>query len=1206
MTSLLLPSIALLSTLAVTQGVHGEDPDWISDLSATQEVTTEPARRLAQCHWRLDASSVWECHLDGGIDTALLRPDFRASELRVSCEDDTAGEVSHGMFRHVSDIRRLDIRDCVVTRIERRAFHPFIALRHLSLSSSSSKLNISTQAFHHLDKLERIDLSGNHIEYLPHSVFCRLHRLENLNLSGNALVETELGFRGGHGRTNCGQGLKELDVSFNALRSVRARSFEKHVSLQRLSLAGNRIERLFEGSFSGADDLRVLDLRGNRLVALPGRVLTHLRRLTTVHLQNNRLSVLPPRVFSGLEKLVVLNLSANRLTDLPEFRQLNSLQMLDLSHNQLSHLPPNALVSLSNLVELNISHNQLVTLFGGSLVRLRGLTVLRLDHNQLFALQPDSLSNCSGVQRLLLSHNQLPNVPAALQALSLLHELDLSHNRLLSVADDAFHNLSSLLALDLSDNLLRNLSAQSLSPLTSLTRMDVSNNQLRSLQGVLNRNQQLIELNVAGNQLTNLVGVIDPTFNLRQLNASGNAMTLFDYAMIPPQLRQLDVSNNNLSSLDDKYEHPTIKLREIDASGNQLTKVTASLLPDSIEVAHLTHNRITDVESSSFVGKTKLQLVDLSANQLERLKKTSMLLSVERAEFRLAGNPLVCDCHSEWLSEPAIQLVLTDLDKVLCTVQQRGQLVKRPLSDAQFLCPYKRHCYQTCHCCDFDACDCEPTCPQNCTCLHNSVWTSNVIMCASKGLTALPDRIAVDATNIMLDGNDLKQLYDLSFIGKTQLEVLFLNNSKLMSVSNRAFQGLTSLQYLHLEDNQLTRLEGEEMLDLTSLRELYLQNNDLEYINTALFENLELLEVLDLSRNRLAQLSIWTLTQSNLARVSLAENSWFCECTFLYHFRNWLQQNRPNMVDADAIACSSGDPIWNVAESECHTLKTTAHSNVWVFATAAALCMVAAAALLFCVVYRRLGRRNASPHKTSLPPAYDMFVSCDTEDTALASQLAAELPYLRLCLLHQDVAASPDAIVEAVHASGVTVLLLTDSFVGRAWCRFDFKHAHLAALGASRRSLVLVDVDDVVGAPELDPDLVMLAKTCPVLGWRDKHLSQRLLQVLRPPPSGWRAAPPPDDCSDGPVYACIDGDDDLARSPSTALSEKAFLAGPPRVNITVNPSVSARSGRATAPGGRVQLTPTRGGQVRLTPSQGRRSPLTSPGGKVQLTPSYFV
>ncbi|XP_043213186.1 toll-like receptor 6 [Amphibalanus amphitrite] len=1238
MTPLLLTCAALLNTVADTQAVPERTyrPDFgqLRDLQSSQ-ATTEAGRRPAQCYWRLDAASVWECRLGaGGVESALVLPDYRSTELRVLCEDDAPGVISASMFQHVLNIIRLEIRDCAVTKVENRALWQFTYLRNLSLSSSfSSEVIISNHTFRNLTKLESVDLSGNHIEYLPPKAFCPLHRLIHLNLSDNALMDTEVGFGTGDNE-NCRHALRELDMSSNALRSVRARGFAQLTSLQQLILAGNRIEQLAEESFYGVGELRLLDLRANHLVTLPDGVLTPVQQLTSIQLQQNRLAVLPPRVFAGLEKLLLLNLSHNQLTSpgdfsglprllqldlsnnrltdlLPGFRQLNSLDTLNLSHNQLTHIPVNALVSLSNLFELDLSHNQLVTLAGGSLILLRGLTVLRLDHNQLVTLQPESLSNCSGIQRLSLSHNKLADVPVALRSLSLLHELDLSHNWLLFIDDNAFHNLSSLVSLDLSHNMLTSLSQRSLAPLTSMTRLDLSYNQVRSLEGVLRENRRLSELNVAGNKLNNLEGITNwqPSFyhlpSLFSLNASANTLTMFDYRVIPTQLRQLDISNNRLLSLDGKHKHPTIELREIDASGNQISRVTRDLLPDSIEVARLANNSITDVEPYSFDGKKDLQMVDLSFNKLEHLKKVTV--SVERVELRLAGNPLACDCHNEWLSEPATKLALTDLDRVMCTLEHRGQTVKRPLSEAHFLCPYKRHCFKVCQCCDYDACDCEQTCPKSCTCLRNNIWTVNVIMCANQGLTVIPSRIPMDATDIMLDGNDLNMLYDLSFLGRKSLNALFLNNSNVMSVTNRTFQGLTSLRYLHLEDNQLTRLEGEEMLNLTGLRELYLQNNHLEYINTALFKPLERLEVLDLSGNRLTQLSIWTISQPYLARVSLAGNSWVCECSFRFRFRRWLLQNRDKVADAESVACSSGDVI--VVESECRGMLTAANSNMWVYVAAAAVCLAATAALLAIVAYRRLGRRSASAHKMIPPLAYDAFVSCDAKDTALASQLAADLPYLRLCLLHQDVPATPDAIVEAVNASHATVLLLTEAFIGRAWCRFDFKHAHLAALGSARRSLVLVDVADVVGAPELDPDLVMLSKSCPVLSWRDKQLGQRLMRLLRPPAGTWGAPSMPDDCSDGPVYASID--DDLARSPSTALSEKAFLAGPARMNITLNPSDRETEGfsvsNARAHGGQVLLTPNRGTQIHLTPARGRKSPLaTSPGGKVQLTPSYFV
>ena len=123
MTPLLFPSVAFLCTLTVSQTVRGQDSDWLGGPAAIQEVTTDPVRRPAQCRWRLDAASVWECRLDGGVETALVRPDYRATELRLFCEDWTPGRLRHGMFQQASKIRRLEIRDCGVTRIEERALH---------------------------------------------------------------------------------------------------------------------------------------------------------------------------------------------------------------------------------------------------------------------------------------------------------------------------------------------------------------------------------------------------------------------------------------------------------------------------------------------------------------------------------------------------------------------------------------------------------------------------------------------------------------------------------------------------------------------------------------------------------------------------------------------------------------------------------------------------------------------------------------------------------------------------------------------------------------------------------------------------------------------------------------------------------------------------------------------------------------------------
>ena len=76
-----------------------------------------------------------------------------------------------------------------------------------------------------------------------------------------------------------------------------------------------------------------------------------------------------------------------------------------------------------------------------------------------------------------------------------------------------------------------------------------------------------------------------------------------------------------------------------------------------------------------------------------------------------------------------------DLDSIYCRLSYgRGSRSVTPLveaSSSDFLCPYRTHCFALCHCCDFDACDCEMTCPPNCSCYHDQSWSTNVVDCSA-------------------------------------------------------------------------------------------------------------------------------------------------------------------------------------------------------------------------------------------------------------------------------------------------------------------------------------------------------------------------------------------------------------------------------------------------------------------------------------------
>ena len=255
---------------------------------------------------------------------------------------------------------------------------------------------------------------------------------------------------------------------------------------------------------------------------------------------------------------------------------------------------------------------------------------------------------------------------------------------------------------------------------------------------------------------------------------------------------------------------------------------------------------------------------------------------------------------------------VVDIESIYCKlVNNLNAPAFVPLVEArneQFLCPYETHCFALCKCCDFDACDCEMSCPDNCTCYHDASWSKNVAVCSAADFQDLPEQLPMDATEIFLDGNSLTELGSHTFIGRKNLRILHLNHSHIATIQNKTFNGLRSLAVLHLEGNELSSLEGYEFETLSNLRELYLQDNLLHTVHNATFKFLRSLEVLHLHNNRLIDFPVWQLALNPfLVSVKLAENLWSCDCEYMERFRSWMSVYSSKIFDSESVACVSNE-----------------------------------------------------------------------------------------------------------------------------------------------------------------------------------------------------------------------------------------------------------------------------------------------------------
>ncbi|XP_001603014.1 toll-like receptor Tollo [Nasonia vitripennis] len=1137
--------------------------------------------------------------------------------LRLECSDALfyQSSLSAGSFRPLVELRELVIEYCKIANLSDDAFRGLRELRNLTVRThntdwSSMALEVSPRAFtEELVQLERLDLGNNNMWSLPEAALCPLYNLELLNLTHNRLREvSSFRFNQGNG---CAHNLRQLDLSNNSIESLPSGAFSALSRLHSLDLRSNNIAFIADRAFEGLTSLTSIELTNNRLASLPPELFIDARDIKEIHLRNNTLAVLPPGLFSELKQLLVLDMSSNELTaewinsgtfvdlvrlvvlDLSDnqitrlessvFRDLYSLQILRLQENLIEYLPENTFSALSNLHTLVLSDNRLSTIDATTFSGLYVLSLLSLDNNRLVDLHPTSLRNASSLQDLHLNGNRLMAIPEALKATPLLRALDLGENLISGIPKGTFDHMVHLSGLRLIDNHIGNLTKGIFDKIRDLNILNLSGNRIEHIEpGTFDENHKLQAIRLDGNQLSDISNLFSKLPNLVWLNVSDNRLKIFDYAMIPTGLQWLDIHANKISELGNAYElESQLQLNTFDASVNKLTEITGSAIPTGVEMLYLNDNLISRVQSYAFFKKPNLTRVDLKGNRIRNIEPYALRISAVPAErplpeFYIGDNDYLCDCTMEWLqrvnlqSESRVQPRVMDLESIYCELLYDRERLYVPLLEAshsQFLCKYDTHCHAICHCCDFDACDCEMTCPTNCTCYNDQTWTANVVDCSMGGHVArLPEQIPMDATRLYLDGNDLRVIASHAFIGRKKLKVLFLNGSNIEVVQNRSFNGLRNLEDLHLQDNGLRELRGHEFVGLEALRTLRLERNRLSVISNETFLGLRSLASLRLQSNRLTTLGLWSLPGS--LKIGLADNPWSCDCDFVREYREWSSGPTVRVLDAAELRCLesrngseargfsllSGRGIEGNNGSICAELDSI-ESNLSAAAGNFTKTIIERQALedylpllvstlvafllllLICMLgffFRhemrvwlhsrfgvRLFYRHADVDRDDRDKLFDAFVSYSSKDEAfVAEELAPVLemgnPSYKLCLHYRDFPVGSfiaDTIVQAVESSRRTIMVLSENFIKSEWCRFDFKSAHHQVLRDRRRRLILVLVGDVPQR-ELDPDIRLYLKTNTYLQWGDKLFWEKLRFALPDVPNNQRATsqrrqPPP-------------------------------------------------------------------------------------------------
>ncbi|XP_050423384.1 toll-like receptor 6 [Adelges cooleyi] len=1070
--------------------------------------------------------------------------DLRNLTVRTGASDwpnpNATVDIAAGSFAHVRRLERLDL-------------------------STNNLVDVPENTFCQLPNLVHLNLSRNRIQDVGDLGFKeRTPSPPQPLISGRDDVYDVDQYQRKSPTGPCSLDVQSVDLSWNRFVTLPANGFSSLRRLTELRLAGNAISAVADRPLGGLANLEVLDLSCNFIVSLPVNMFKDVAEsIKQIYLQNNSIGALAPGLFvnlyqltsldlsynqlssawidagtfTGLIRLVTLNLANNKITKLDPtmFHDLYTLQVLNLAGNAIDAVPDDAFIPLRNLDTLILSSNKIVQISPFALNGLYALTLLSLDGNKLTDVHEECFRNCTTLQDINLSGNALKSVPAALREMALLKTVDLGENKINTIEPDSFFGMSNLYGLRLIGNRIRNLTANAFGNLPSLQILNLAHNQIDYVEKQAFKNIPKIQaIRVDGNRLSTVEHLFRDVSSLLWLNVSDNVLNDFDYDMLPPQLEWLDMHKNYLTELSNK-KSVSNQILTLDVRYNYLTYISPSSIPDGVEILLMNDNQIMTVEPGTFLKKANITRVDMYSNHIVQLDINAIRLPPVPAgrplpEFYIGSNPFQCDCKMEWLqrinqlADLRLYPLIMDIPLIYCKLLYNRENKYVPLSDispSQFVCTYKTHCFTVCQCCEFDACDCEMTCPANCTCYHDQPWSSNIVDCYSSNYTQLPAKIPMDATEVYLDGNRFTHLSSHALLGRKNLRILFANNSGIQSIRNDTFTGLKRLAVLHLENNKIERFDGSEFNTVENLKELYLQYNSISHVNNMTFEPLKSLRVLRLDNNRLYDYDVWTLSVNvHLTDLQLSNNPWSCECEFVQSFRRFMMVSGDRVTDTAEVECRpegtrDAVSIRDQNTTECSSFFGSIVENRIVrdvLPTAlTAVCLVLAVILVLylTVVYRdecrawvyyKCGFRIC--HKT-VPfeddRMFDAYVAYSLKDDGFVAQMLAPgleqgTPRYRVGLHYRDFNVSSyvaDTIVEAIESSKRTVLVVSKNFVESEWCRFEFKSALHEGLKDKRGRLIVVTLGEIQPR-DVDPELRVYMKNAVTVNWGDRMFWEKL------------------------------------------------------------------------------------------------------------------
>lgn len=715
------------------------------------------------------------------IDLKFLRTtpcDVHENFTTGSVLFDCQGRRLKNMPRVFTNTTNLDLSENNISKLTKKDLTDLQKLISLDLGwmNHDVEVNLPTEAFANLSRLQILNLNGVHIKNVPYPLpgsiinlnlkenritklnadsFSDVKNLTDLNLSKNCYYSNKcfMVLQIDNGTFSSLTKLMNLSLSYNNLTSVPR---DLPVSLITLDLASNSLWYIGEHDFSDLLNLKTLEIQGNcprcqnapfpcipcrnGSIEIHDRAFDHLRNLELLHLAGNSLEYIKKDWFKNIQKLQELYLSFNFLVNAIEeggfLSNLQFLKKLDLSFNY----------SLMKYFETLTIGRSFANLSSLRTLHMRGLVFKSVNRATLQPLY------------------QLQN----------LSTLDLGINFLVHVDSGVFKPFQNLQLLYLAENRLY--------PTTNSTYRQPNNGDHLAHDLPLLTNARREQHYDIGTKLVKA-----------ECYAAGHV---------------LDLSRNNLFFISPEQFEDYNNISCLNLSRNGFSAAlngTEFVLLSDLKYLDLSFNKIDLAYDNAFKELNKLEVLDLSFNphyftvpgvthNLHFLKNLPFLRVLNMSNngiFTLTTKQMCSDSLNE------LQFQHNNL----------GKLWK--VKDETYIQIF-----------------------QNLTNLtHLDISYNNIIKMPEKVYKYLPDTIKC----LRLANNRLTS-FDWTLMRRFKhLEELILSFNHLMSISKNISEDIPSLCTLNLRKNKISQLSSGFLLGAVNLHSLDVSYNSLDTINQSTF-----------------------------------------------------------------------------------------------------------------------------------------------------------------------------------------------------------------------------------------------------------------------------------------------------------------------------------------------------------------------------------